>query len=183
MIYQIAIRRTYRLRALLLARLARLVYSFFQTFPPLRRPSWGLSSTALKSMPPGSLGRGLYQFYQEYGLQVMPGFEPHDVFHVLLDYPPSMEEEGKLVFCLLGNGKRSIPNTSSCIMAAAFFPEHWGDFAEAYARGRRARTFWQWQFQYLLREPLGLLRHFIFKTGIFSNQENGDILRQPNQLT
>ncbi len=158
MIHEIALERTYGLRARLLEWMAKKVYWFVQACPSLRRPGWAISLQQLQRRPAGSLGRGMADFYEREQIQMMDGYERHDVFHVLLGYGTAIQEEGQLVFCLLGNGKRSVPTIASSLMAALFFPEYWGAFAEAYQRGQCARPFWHWQFEYLLSEPVSLLR-------------------------
>jgi hypothetical protein len=125
------------------------------------RPAWQLSQESLSSYPGGSLGHRLGQFLEVNRLQLLPGFESHDVAHVLLAYQTTAVEEVYLQWCLLGNGKRSPYCLFAAGMGALCFPEHWGALRVAWRRGRSLRPFHHWHFEYLLREDLGVLQAFL----------------------
>ncbi|MEZ4987510.1 MAG: hypothetical protein R2795_21100 [Saprospiraceae bacterium] len=152
------------LRSALLEKGFELAYPAYAalTRRPIRR--WQTSREKMLQYSAGSLGRTLGVFLHQYGFNPMPGFENHDVFHVLLGYGPSATEEASMQWCLIGNGKRSAFAWLAALAGAALFPEHWGNFHAAYLRGRRMRRFHHWQFEYLLQENLLEMRHFIQPT-------------------
>ncbi|PSR13837.1 MAG: hypothetical protein DA408_12030 [Bacteroidetes bacterium] len=149
------------LRGRLLNRAYELTYPVYAHFTRRGQPAWQIAQAELVRLPPGSLGRQLGYFLQAYDLQLMPGFERHDVFHTLLGYDTTAPAEVQLQWCLLGNGKRSVYSLISALGGALFFPEHWGDLRRAYRRGQSLRPFHHWYFEYLLRENLADLRDFL----------------------
>lgn len=151
------------LRARLMLQLVKIAYYIYRRFYKTDKRAWRQSRRDLRGKPAGSLGRSLAAFLDEGGFELMPRFEDHDVFHVLLGYGSDIPAEACLQFCLLGNGKRSINVYGTVLLATLVFPEHWGDFRRACERGRRARPFTHWDFEYLLNEPVGRLRALIFQ--------------------
>ncbi len=122
---------------------------------------WSVSRQDLLAYPPASLGKNLGHFLTENQLELLPGFENHDVFHVLLGIGLSAPEEVVLQCCLIGNGKRSSYALVAGLTGVLFFPEHWTIFHQAYRRGRALRKFHHWHYRHLLRENLTDLRHFL----------------------
>lgn len=136
-------------------------YPLYARFKSERRPAWQLDRKALLQYPPGSLGRQLGNFLQTHDLQMIPCFENHDVFHVLLDYGLSAPEEVVLQWCLIGNGKRSIFSFTAVLVGSLCFPEYWRWFRQAYRHGRSLRRFYHWYFEYLLQENMAVMRNFL----------------------
>lgn len=134
------------------------LYARISTRP---RPQWQLNRNDLLQLPSGSLGQQVGHFLSSNQLQLIPGFENHDVFHVLLEYGLSAPEEVELQWCLLGNGKRSIYAFLAAFTGAALFPEYWDRHRQAFRKGRQLRTFHHWYYEYLLRENLADLQHFL----------------------
>lgn len=125
------------------------------------KPVWQVNLSDFKCMPPASLGAALGHFLQSNQLQLMPGFENHDMFHIILGYDTSAPQEVALQWCLLGNGKRSTYAILTALIGFFIFPEHWGLLLTAYKRGKRMRPFHHWYFEYLLRENLSELQAFL----------------------
>lgn len=142
-------------------------WAYSQSYPLYARikrkqlPAWQLDREALLQFPPGSLGRHLGHFLETNGLNMIPGFENHDVFHVLLDYGLSAPEEVALQWCLIGNGKRSPFSFAAVWVGSLCFPEYWRWFRQAYQHGHSLRRFYHWYFEYLLQENLAVMRHFL----------------------
>jgi hypothetical protein len=136
-------------------------YPVYARLQPKPRAVWQVSKEMLLECPPGSLGRYLGQFLQEGQLEMIPGFENHDVFHVLLDVGVSAPEEVVLQWCLIGNGKRSPFSLAAVAVGSLCFPEYWYHFRQAYRRGRSLRRFYHWYFEYLLQENLADMRRFL----------------------
>ena len=94
----------------------------------------------------------------------MPFLETHDVYHVLLGYKPTIVDEARLYFWLLGNGKRSVEVFSTVLSGFVFLPDYWSDLMQHYRRGKACRNIAKWDFQFLMREDAEILRGVIFKT-------------------
>lgn len=149
------------LRSLILNWCYQKTYPLYGRLTHRGRPCWQVRQSALARMPPASLGAQLGYFLQSNQLQLMPGFENHDVFHTLLDYDTSAPQEVALQWCLIGNGKRSGYAIITALIGLLFFPEHWGQMRTAYQRGKQMRRFHHWYFEYLLSENLQELKAFL----------------------
>jgi hypothetical protein len=125
------------------------------------RPQWQVDRAELLQYPPGSIGQQLGYFLTGNDFHLMPGFENHDIFHVLLAYGLTAPEEVELQWCLIGNGKQSVYAYLAALVGAACFPEYWGRWRRAYQRGKSLRTFHHWYYEYLLQENLSDLQHFL----------------------
>lgn len=152
-----------RLRERLMIRLVNLTHPVYERLFRRRRPAWQQTTSSLLQCEAGSLGRALGHFLVANNISLLPRFEDHDVFHVILGYNTSVPGESEMQFCLLGSGKRSLYVMGTCAIAWLAFPEYWPRFRTAYRRGKKLRTFHHWYFEYLLNEPLEELRSFIFK--------------------
>lgn len=151
----------YGLRSQFLHFMYEKTYPIYARISARSRPQWQLNRDDLLQLPPGSLGQRVGQFLTGNQLDLLPGFENHDVFHVMLEYGLTAPEEVELQWCLLGNGKRSVYAFLAAFTGAAFFPEYWGRLRRAFQKGRQLRTFHHWYYEYLLRENLLDLQHFL----------------------
>lgn len=151
----------YGLRSQFLNYMSEKTYPIYAKISKRPRPQWQLTRDELLRLPPGSLGQRVGQFLSRNQLHLLPGFENHDVFHVMLEYGLSAPEEVELQWCLIGNGKRSSYALIAAFSGAALFPEYWRRFRQAFQRGRQLRTFHHWYYEYLLRENLADLQHFL----------------------
>jgi len=117
----------------------------------------------LKHFPPQTLGRDLAIFLEKEGLDLMPKFESHDVYHVLLKYKTTVVDEARMQFFLMGNRKYSLYIIGTSVVAIFFLPEHIKAFIKEFRKGRKALPVAQWNFEYLLNEPTKSLRKLIFR--------------------
>lgn len=127
-----------------------------------QRKPWSITVEQMGAMPEGSLGRDVYLFLEENNLALMPRAEFHDVHHVLFGYGTNIKDETLVQFVPLGNGKVSLPYLASTIVSILFYPEYWDDFYKAFQRGRKATTFYNWDFESLLTQPTSEIRYQIF---------------------
>ena len=144
------------------------IYARFKRHP---RPAWQVNAQTLLDYAPGTLGRQVGQFLAANELELIPSFENHDVFHILLEYGLSAPEEVALQWCLLGNGKRSIFSFAAIFIGTICFPEYWGWFRKAYRKGKSLRTFHHWYFEYLLQENLASMRQFLEGAALREEEE------------
>ena len=158
-----------RLRECLMTWLVKITHPVYESWFRQNRPAWQQTRAKLLSYEPDSLGFALGQFLQINGIDLIPRFEDHDVFHVLLEYDTTVPGESEMQFCLLGSGKRSLYVLGTCAIAWLAFPEYWSRFRAAFNRGKQLRKFHHWYFEYLLAEPLAELRAFIGREKIKSD--------------
>ena len=123
---------------------------------------WPYDLANLKKLPKGTLGNDLACWLEKEGLELMPKFESHDVYHVLLKYKTTVVDEARMQFFLWGNGKRSLYIIGTIIMAILFIPEHISSFRKEYHFGKKCTKIFRWNFLFLLKEPTTLLRDQIF---------------------
>jgi ubiquinone biosynthesis protein Coq4 len=150
------------LREWILTKLVALLNPIYKYVMP-RNKSWHLTKADLRQYPDGSLGRGLAEFLDQNNFDILPFLETHDVYHVLLGYKPTIVDEARLYFWLLGNGKRSVEVFSTVLSGFVFLPDYWSDLMQHYRRGKACRNIAKWDFQFLMREDVDILRGVIFK--------------------
>ena len=126
-----------------------------------RNKAWQLTKEDLQQYPEGSLGKNLAEFLYQNKFDILPYLETHDVYHVLLGYKPTIIDEARLYFWLLGNGKRSVEVFSTVMAGFVFLPEYWGDLMSHYRKGKACRNISHWDFHALMTENTELLRGVI----------------------
>ena len=128
-----------------------------------RKKAWGLSNEQLLQFPTGSLGKELGYFLSQNDITLIPKLEDHDVMHVLLELETTVEDEAVMQFILLGNGKHTLFCIGTAALCWVLLPEFRKRLKNAYRRGKKMRKFHHWKFQFLLKEPLSLIRAMIDK--------------------
>ena len=128
-----------------------------------RKKAWNLSNEQLLEFPMGSLGAELGHFLQERDLRLVDKLEDHDIMHVLLDLDTQVEAEAIMQFLLWGNGKCSLFCLGTAAISWLLLPAIRTELKAAYHSGKRMRRFHDWKFQFLLREPLPLLKAMLHK--------------------
>lgn len=129
------------------------------------RKPWSITKEDLKKYPKNSLGNALSIFLEDHQFSLIPLYERHDVFHVLLGYPPRVIEESGMQFFLLGNGKYTPSVFITVIFSILIIPDQLGYFIKEYRRGKKCLPIGNWDFQYLLNEPIQVLQNQIFRRG------------------
>ena len=119
-----------------------------------------VSLAALRQLPPGTLGREIADTLDRHGLRLIPGYENHDLKHVLLGYAMTPEDELRLKACLFGNGDYS-PSGFGLLALALFTPELWPELVVHYRRGRRLPPITPWQLAHYAACDVEQLRHSI----------------------
>ena len=148
----------YHSRSRVLNRGFDLAYPLYRRWGRRRRLPWTQTKESLLTLPENSLGHRVGAFLATHRLELLPGYENHDVCHVLLEYPTTAAAEATLQWHLLGNGKRSPFCWLAALSGGLFFPEHWSDFYRAFRKGRQQVRFFDWLFADLLDEPISELR-------------------------
>lgn len=122
------------------------------------KKSWPISIHEMQQYPPKTLGRDLANFLIKEKFDLMAGLESHDVYHIILDYSTKVEDEARMQFFLLGNGKRSLYAIGTSVIAFLTMPDQWGAFWKAYRRGKKSLKVHLWDFRFLLKEQTSTLK-------------------------
>ncbi|MEI6409547.1 MAG: hypothetical protein WCR52_09205 [Bacteroidota bacterium] len=123
--------------------------------------SWGHTMETLRAFPAGTVGRDIFVFLSQNGLELMPGLEDHDVFHVLFEFEPTVYGEIMLQAVVYGNGRRTLYTKLAVLFGWLIFPEFHADFYKNYRKGKQYKAFHRWNYQYLLLEKTADLRAFV----------------------
>lgn len=128
--------------------------------------SWGHTMETLRVFPAGTVGADVYAFLSKNGLELMPGMEDHDVFHVLFEFEPTVYGEIMLQAVVYGNGRRTMYTQLAALFGWLSFPEFHADFYKFYRKGKQYKAFHRWNYQYLLLEKTADLRAFVTNSDI-----------------
>lgn len=157
------LRPAFSLRAWFCLHLVSIATPIYCSLLKFRKPAWGHTVQTLRALPAGTLGHEVGEFLYGNNMRLQPHAEEHDVFHVLLRYPPTVIGEASMQFALLGNGRRSLFVWTSVLLGWILFPEYHSTFRQDYRDGQQCRPFSRWRFQHLLLQDTTELRNFIFR--------------------
>lgn len=93
----------------------------------------------LQHFESGTLGKELDLWLKEYEIDLIAGYENHDVKHVLTGYKSEGLDEIRLQIFMLGNGNYSLTCLLLCSMAL-IFPEHYATFKTDFAKGSLCKS-------------------------------------------
>ena len=144
-----------------LSKMVGLLNPIYKAVMPKNR-AWKLTKDQLRIFPQGTLGKDLGDFMDKNNFDILPYLETHDVYHVLLGYQPTIVEESRLYFFLLGNGKYSFEVINTVLVSLFLLPDYWGDLFQHYRQGKTCRRMGHWDFRYLMHENTDVLRGIIF---------------------
>ena len=149
----------FKLRGWLMEQFFYCSYPVYGCLFKQKRQAWPWTTQQLGHFAQGSLGKEIFHFLDKNGFEMLAKFESHDALHVLLEYSTHIVDEVRMQFCLLGNGTRTPYLFMVIIIGWLAFPECWHLFTDAFKRGKKLAPIHRWQFEYLLREPVFLLRN------------------------
>ena len=154
---------TLTFREKLLINLVEWTKPWYGRFFQKSKMPWKTGLDKLKTFPPKTLGGDLAHFLEKEDLSLMPKFESHDVYHVLLKYKTTVVDEARMQFFLMGNRKYSLLIIGTNMIALIFYPEKIRSFIREFQKGRKAIPIAKWNFEFLLNEPTMSLRKMIFR--------------------
>ncbi|TNE80723.1 MAG: hypothetical protein EP332_06815 [Bacteroidetes bacterium] len=105
-----------------------------------------------------SLGFALQEFWKSENIMEMPGYEEHDVKHVLLQYGLSFKDEVAMQYFEFANGNRSLTVWLVLLFGPLLQPWSVVHYIKAFQRGRRAERVWTKSLKDYLTQPLNALR-------------------------
>ena len=128
--------------------------------------AWKITVSDLLKYPNNSLGKDLAIFLKTNDFKLEPKLEKHDIYHILSDYPTTVIGEICLSSFNIGTGKRSLYTMIVAIIGAVIMLDKYKLFLTAYKRGKKAKSYTKWNFEYLLKEETDCLKKLLF------NQKN-----------
>eukprot|EP00353_Schmidingerella_taraikaensis_P012094 CAMPEP_0185590812 /NCGR_PEP_ID=MMETSP0434-20130131/62164_1 /TAXON_ID=626734 ORGANISM="Favella taraikaensis, Strain Fe Narragansett Bay" /NCGR_SAMPLE_ID=MMETSP0434 /ASSEMBLY_ACC=CAM_ASM_000379 /LENGTH=105 /DNA_ID=CAMNT_0028215309 /DNA_START=71 /DNA_END=385 /DNA_ORIENTATION=- len=95
---------------------------------------------ALRRYDQGTLGKAIADCLDDKGLKLVPGFESHDLKHVLLDYKMDPIGEIRLQAFMVGNGNISLPSLAILIYGVILLPSQWRILRTDYRKGKSTQS-------------------------------------------
>lgn len=131
----------------------------------IRKPNpFPCSPKELGEMPKGIVGRDLADFMVAKNINLLPGYERHDMKHFLLGFDTTEEGEICMQCFMLGNGRISFPVLITVIFGIIFTPEYHRKMKQSYYEGKNATVIHDWDWFALLPQETNYVRNKIFKT-------------------
>lgn len=106
-----------------------------------------MKARKLKELPEGTLGRDIANCLEKNGLRLVPGFESHDLKHVLLDFKMTPVDEIRLQAFMLGNGNHTIASFAIFLFGALLLPDLWPTFLRDFQNGRQSKPISTWTIE------------------------------------
>jgi ubiquinone biosynthesis protein Coq4 len=91
-----------------------------------------------KKLPAGTIGHAYAALLNEYNLKAIPRHENHDLWHVLLGYGMTSEEEIRMQAFMYGNGSRSV-YCHLFLLSGLLLPGSWKLFYADYLKGKATK--------------------------------------------
>lgn len=124
---------------------------------------------ALNTLPEGSLGKEIANCLIRHQLRLVPGYESHDLKHVLLGFEMTPVHEIRLQAFMLGNGNRTIPSFMIFLFGALLLPDMWGTFYQDFRNGAKAKPISSWSIEDYAHCQISTLREAVFNYAPKSN--------------
>ncbi|MGC4041826.1 MAG: hypothetical protein QM710_13855 [Flavobacterium sp.] len=112
----------------------------------------------LRGFENGTLGKQIADCLDNHKLTLVPGYESHDLKHVLLDYKMTAEDEIRMQAFMLGNGNHTIPCFAILGFGAMLLPDLWPIFYQDYKKGRDSIPISNWTIDNYAKSNIDELR-------------------------
>lgn len=117
----------------------------------------------LENLSDETVGKAIANSLKEHGYALIPGFESHDMKHVLLDYPMTPLGEVRLQAFMIGNGNRSLTSLAIFLFGFAFLPNAWEQYLHDFQCGLEAVPIKSWSIEQLKHQNLQQMKNTIFQ--------------------
>jgi len=101
----------------------------------------------LDELEEGTLGKDIAECLLKNKLRLVPGYESHDLKHVLLDYKMTPVDEIRMQAFMIGNGNISIPSLAIFLYGFLLLPNKWRTFYEDFKTGLASQPIKHWQIE------------------------------------
>ncbi|MBC6697830.1 hypothetical protein [Hymenobacter sp. BT190] len=130
---------------------------------------------ALSQLPEGTVGRELAACLLARDLTLVPGFESHDLKHVVLAYELEPVGEIRMQAFMLGNGNWTLPSFLIFLFGLLLLPQHWRLFRQDYRAGQRCVPLATLTIEACQHQSLQQLQSYLF-----SRYQEVKLIHQPN---
>jgi hypothetical protein len=117
---------------------------------------------ALSQLPKGTVGKSLAECLLARELTLVPGFESHDLKHVVLAYELEPVGEIRLQAFMLGNGNWTLPSILIFLFGLILLPQHWRLFRQDFQAGQQCLPLATLEIEDCQHQPLSELRSQLF---------------------
>lgn len=117
---------------------------------------------ALSQLPQGTVGQSLAECLLARELTLVPGFESHDLKHVVLAYELEPVGEIRLQAFMLGNGNWTLPSILIFLFGFVLLPQHWRLFRQDFQAGQQCLPLATLEIEDCQHQPLSELRSQLF---------------------
>jgi hypothetical protein len=121
----------------------------------------------------GTLGKDVADCLDKYNLRLVPGFESHDLKHMLLDYKMTPVDEIRMQAFMLGNGNISIPSIAIFLYGFMLLPHKWNQFFKDFKLGLCSCSIKTWSMEQFADRQTMDLRKVVLNT-----KQEIDIMKQ-----
>ncbi|PKV76418.1 hypothetical protein [Pontibacter ramchanderi] len=99
----------------------------------------------LQELEKGTLGKDIAECLSKNKLRLVPGYESHDLKHVLLDYKMNPVDEIRMQAFMIGNGNVSILSLAIFLYGFLLLPNKWRTFYKDFKSGLASQPIKHWQ--------------------------------------
>ncbi|KAA3440133.1 hypothetical protein [Rufibacter hautae] len=101
----------------------------------------------LNELERGTLGKDIAECLISNKLRLVPGYESHDLKHVLLDYKMTPVDEIRMQAFMIGNGNISVPSLAIFLYGFLLLPNKWRIFYGDFKQGLASQSIKSWQIE------------------------------------
>ncbi|NVO86723.1 hypothetical protein [Hymenobacter terrestris] len=116
----------------------------------------------LSQLPEGTVGHELATCLLARELTLVPGFESHDLKHVVLAYELEPVGEIRMQAFMLGNGNWTLPSLLIFLFGLFLLPQHWRLFRQDYRAGQHCAPLAALAIEDCQHQPVQELRSQLF---------------------
>jgi hypothetical protein len=120
----------------------------------------------LNNYPEGTAGKEIAKCLKNHQLRLVPGYESHDLKHVLLGYQMTPLDEIRMQAFMLGNGNWTLPSLLIFLFGFVLLPNHWRIFWQDFQKGKNSLSIAAWTIEQYAHCDLLQLRQSIAKPQI-----------------
>ncbi|MEQ8477285.1 hypothetical protein [Fulvivirga sp.] len=118
----------------------------------------------LRALPNGTLGREIANCLDSHKLNLVPGYESHDLKHSLLNYKMTPVDEIRMQSFMIGNGNISLPSIAIFTFGFILLPHKWIQLAKDFYLGLNSKSIKNWTIDAYADKDLESLRLEVMMT-------------------
>lgn len=118
----------------------------------------------LRKLSKGTLGREIADCLDKHNLNLVPGYESHDLKHSLLNYKMTPVGEIRLQSFMLENGNISLPSIAIFTFGFILLPHKWVQLAKDFHLGLNSKSIKDWTIEKYANKNIEDLRTQVIMT-------------------